>query len=157
MKRRTMTRAGILGVAALTGSLLVADVAGGTPGSGVSSSILGRATSDTKIKSRGGGSFDVVGQSITIAPGGHSGWHSHPGQAIVIIKSGTFTTYDANDPDCSPHVYRAGQVYVDHGYGHNHIARNEGSVPLELHITYIDVPVGQAFRTDEPATGNCPF
>ena len=125
-----------------------------TPGSGVTASVRGRATAVDKIKTRGNQPFDVVVQTITIAPGGHSGWHSHPGQAIVVVKSGTFTSYSVNDP-CTPHDYPAGSVYVDPGYGNVHIARNNGTTALELEVTYLDVPVGAPFRTDEAAPATC--
>ncbi|HVE64617.1 MAG TPA: cupin domain-containing protein [Mycobacteriales bacterium] len=157
MNRRTLHRVGLIAAIAAAAPLLVGGLAQGTPGDRVTSAVTARGTSEDKIKSRGNQPFDVVVQSITIQPGGHSGWHSHPGQAIVVIKSGTFTTYDASDKTCSRHVYDAGEVYVDDGHGHVHIARNEGSVPLEVQVTYIDVPVGAAFRTDAPRPGNCPF
>lgn len=147
-------------VVACAGGFLVAALVPGafsTPGEGVVGTIEARGTAVDKIKTRGNQAFDVVNQSVTIAPGGHSGWHSHPGQAIVVINSGTFTTYRADDKSCKPTHYPAGSVYVDPGYGNVHIARNEGTVSLELEVTYIDVPVGAAFRTDHPARGNCPF
>ena len=125
-----------------------------TPGSGVTANVRARGTALDKIKTRGNQPFDVVVQTITIAPGGHSGWHSHPGQAIVVVKSGTFTSYFVTDP-CTPHDYPAGSVYVDAGYGNVHIARNNGSTALELEITYLDVPVGAPFRSDETAPANC--
>lgn len=157
MNLRTPCRVALVGAVATAILVSMGGIAVGTPGSGVTAPVLARGTAEDKIKTRGNQPFDVVAQSITIQPGGHSGWHSHPGQAIVVIKSGTFTTYDANDRSCTPHVYHAGQVYVDSGYGHTHIARNEGTVPLEVHVTYIDVPVGAPFRTDAANPGNCPF
>lgn len=153
---RLAIAAGVI-ASATTMVISVGGVALGTTGDGVTASVLGRGTAVDKIKTRGNQPFDVVTQSLTIAPGGHTGWHSHPGQAIVVIKSGTFTTYDADDTTCTPEVYQAGQVYVDSGYGHAHIARNEGTVPLELHVTLLDVPVGKAFRIDQPASGHCGF
>ena len=157
MDRRTMRRFGLIAAVAVTGSLAIGDVALGTPGSGVSATVTARGTAEDKIKTRGNQPFDVVTQTITIQPGGHSGWHSHPGQAIVVIKAGTFTTYAGDDETCSSTAYGPGSVYVDAGYGHVHIARNEGTVPLELQVTYIDVPVGAPFRLDAAAPGNCPF
>jgi hypothetical protein len=56
--------------------------------------------------------LDVVDQTITIAPGGHTGWHSHPGPVLVVIESGTFTFYDGDDPDCGPQVFTAGHAFV---------------------------------------------
>jgi hypothetical protein len=43
------------------------------------------------------------------------------------------------------------------GQGHVHIARNEGTVDLELWATYFDVPAGGAFRINADSTGNCGF
>lgn len=157
MRRRRIRSVGVVGALAIGGSLLIGDMAVGTPGSGATSAVTARGTSDDKIKTRGNQPFDVVTQTITIQPGGHSGWHSHPGQAIVVIKSGTFTTYRGDDKNCRPTVYRPGDVYIDPGYGAIHIARNEGVVPTELHVTYVDVPVGGAFRTDAARPGNCRF
>ncbi|HUR12994.1 MAG TPA: cupin domain-containing protein, partial [Mycobacteriales bacterium] len=147
----------LVAAVAVAGSLAIGGIAAGTSGSGTSGQLLARGTADDKIKTRGNQPFDVVSQTITIQPGGHSGWHSHPGQAIVTIKAGTFTTYAASDDTCTGVVYRPGDVYVDPGYGRAHIARNEGVVPTEVYVTYLDVPVGAPFRIEAPAPGNCPF
>src|SRR5262245_64784048 len=40
---------------------------------------------------------ETVMQQIIIAPGGHTGWHSHPGPVIVIIKTGQMSFYDGDD------------------------------------------------------------
>lgn len=150
MKRRLT----ILGCAAAFLVAAFVPTALSTPSSGVTSSVRARGTAVDKIKTRGNQAFDVVVQTITIAPGGSSGWHSHPGQAIVVVKSGTFTSFTLNDP-CTPHHYPAGSVYIDPGYGNVHIARNLGSTALELEVTYLDVPIGAPFRTDEAAPATC--
>jgi quercetin dioxygenase-like cupin family protein len=98
---------------------------------------------------------DTVVQQIVIAPGGATGWHSHPGPVVVLIKSGQMSFYDADDPTCTVRTYSAGQAFIDSGQGHVHIARNEGSENLELWATYFDVPPGQPFRLDAPNPGNC--
>ncbi len=100
---------------------------------------------------------ETVMQQIVIAPGGNSGWHTHPGPAVVLIKSGQMSFYDSDDPTCTARTYSAGQAFVDSGQGHVHIARNEGSENLELWVTYFDVPPGGAFRIDAPNPGNCSF
>lgn len=105
---------------------------------------------------------DVIVQQVTIAPGGSTGWHSHPGPAVVIVKSGSFTLYDEDDPTCTGTTYSVdpanpvGKVFIDEGYGHVHVGRNEGSTNTELYVTYLDVPVGAAPRIDAPNPGNCP-
>ena len=142
-----------------------------TPGAGViTASVKARASfadpTDIKIKVKDGSTEvinapdarETVVQEIVIAPGGHTGWHSHPGPVVVLIKSGTLSFYDVDDPTCTVRTYTAGQAFVDRGQGHVHIARNESTTDnLEIWATYFDVPPGGAFRNDVPAPGNCPF
>ena len=101
---------------------------------------------------------DLVRTQIRAAPGD---WHSHPGPVVVLIASGRMSFYDGEDPTCTARTYSTGQAFVDSGQGHVHIARNEGSVPLELFVTYFDVTPGVpppgAFRIDAPDPGNCSF
>ena len=101
---------------------------------------------------------ETVMQQIVIAPGGNTGWHSHPGPVVVLIKSGQMSFYNSDDPACTARTYTAGQAFIDSGQGHVHIARNESqSENLELWATYFDVPPGGAFRIDAPNPGNCSF
>jgi quercetin dioxygenase-like cupin family protein len=100
---------------------------------------------------------ETVIQQVVILPGGHTGWHSHPGPAVVLVKSGQMSFYDSDDPTCTARTYSAGEAFIDSGQGHVHIARNEGSVNLELWVTYFDVPAGGAFRINADSPGNCGF
>jgi quercetin dioxygenase-like cupin family protein len=94
-----------------------------------------------------------------VQPGGHSGWHSHPGPSLVTVTQGTATFYDADDPNCSPHRVVAGDVtgtgVID--TGKVHILVNEGTETLVTFVTQI-VPADQPRRIDEPAptNPNCP-
>ena len=90
---------------------------------------------------------DAAIVQVTQAVGGHSGWHAHPGPAVVIVKSGELTLQQAKD--CSTATYTVGQVAIEPA-GHVHIARNTGTTTLELWITFLDVPVGANPRIDEP-------
>ena len=71
--------------------------------------------------------------------------------------------HDADDQTCTGTTYSVGpgdpvgKVFVDAGYGHVHIGRNEGSTNTELYVTYLDVPVGAAPRIDAPNPGSCGF
>jgi quercetin dioxygenase-like cupin family protein len=159
------------GKSALIGCLAtgIAAVALATPGSGVLSNVLSRATFEPfrveseaetesgrfniEIKSKG--RSDVVTQTVTFAPGGSSGWHSHPGPAILSVKSGTLTLYEAHDPSCTPLLFPAGTGFVEAG-GDVHIARNEGTENLTLNVTYI-IPANAPQRIDQPDPGNCAF
>jgi len=141
-----------------------------TPSSGiVMAPVFARASfadpTDIKFKVKGqnqdviqvNNARETVMQQIVIAPGGNTGWHSHPGPVVVLIKSGQMSFYDSEDPTCTVRTYSAGQAFIDSGQGHVHIARNEGSENLELWATYFDVPPGGAFRINAPNPGNCSF
>ncbi len=98
----------------------------------------------------------TVLQQLIISPGGHTGWHSHPGPVVVLVKAGEVTLTVAGDP-CTVRTYSAGQSFVDGPNDHVQIARNEGSVNLEAWVTYFDVPADGIFRIDEPDPGTCGF
>jgi hypothetical protein len=102
------------------------------------------------------GPSDVYVVSNVIAPGGQTGWHTHPGPSLITVKSGTITAYDGDDPDCTPTVYTAGTGFVDAGDGHVHVLRNEGTVAAETIAVQL-LPRGAARRIDVPDPGNCPF
>jgi quercetin dioxygenase-like cupin family protein len=129
-----------------------------TMGSGVVGAIVGRGTIDARVHGEFSGfdlivrkDTDAVTQSLTIAPGGHTGWHTHPGVAVVTILSGTLTFITAHDEECMGHEYTVGDTFVDTGR-QTHIARNLGSVPVTLSVTYF-IPVGADIRTDQPDPG----
>src|SRR5512143_3280857 len=37
---------------------------------------------------------DLYVQSNVWEPGGHTGWHSHPGHSLITVTQGTLTVYD---------------------------------------------------------------
>ena len=98
---------------------------------------------------------DIVVANIVVVPGGSSGWHTHPGPAIVVVKTGTVTSYHEHDPACAPTRHPKGSSFIEEGRM-VHIARNEGSEEATLVTTYF-VPAGSPTRIDAPAPGNCPF
>ena len=100
---------------------------------------------------------ETVMQRIVLGPGGHTGWHSHPGPAIALVKKGQLTLYSSEDPACNGRPFGAGQAFVDSGQGHVHMGRNETSQETEVWVTYLDVPPGGAFRIDAADPGNCVF
>jgi hypothetical protein len=107
---------GIVGVAAYgAGSVLA------TPPSGASALALAPvghfAEIDAKAKSgdweaeiETKGLSDVHVTQVTIQPGGTFGWHSHPGPSFVIVKSGTATFYEGDDPTCTGQVLPTGST-----------------------------------------------
>jgi hypothetical protein len=84
---------------------------------------------------------DIYVQHAAIPPGGSTGWHTHAGPVFVMMVNGALTLYDGDDPTCTGTSYSAGSGFVDRGFGHVHIARNEGSVPAEFYAFY-ELPAG---------------
>lgn len=133
--------------------------------------ILGRgaflAPTDIKVKTVEGDKLivanaptaaDTIIQQVTIQPGGFTGWHTHPGPAVVVVAAGAVTYYPGDDPACTGYGFATGEAFVDPGQGHVHSARNEGSVPAVLYVTYFDVPSGVASPFVAAANpGNCTF
>jgi quercetin dioxygenase-like cupin family protein len=145
-------------VACAFGSFAIG-IAWATPGSGIATTIiagpieLDRTHLVTESPDHGvifmtKGQSDVYVVSNTIAPGGHTGWHSHPGPSIVSVVSGTATEYRSDEPDGT--VYTAGTAFVDEGGDHAHIVVNEGTTNLVL-VAFQILPKGAPRRIDEPA------
>jgi quercetin dioxygenase-like cupin family protein len=146
--------------------LSMAATALATMGSGVTSTTIAQGSLDpVRLKTKIGdweSEFETKGQSTLVvqenrvAPGGHFGWHSHPGPSLVIVKAGTSTFYRGDDPNCTPQVHPTGSAYVDPG-GVVHTARNE-SVTEELVVIVARLlPPGVPARIDAPNPGNCAF
>ena len=102
---------------------------------------------EVELKTRG--YSDVWVTAITIAPGKHGGWHSHPGPSIITVKSGEATLYDDCDDFLIPHVYAAGKAFVEDA-DCVHILRNEGMTDLEVVVIQL-VPEDAPRRIDEQA------
>jgi len=107
-----------------------------------------------KLKTHG--QSDLYVQSNVWAPGGTTGWHSHPGFSLITVTAGAVTAYDSDDPSCTPRVYTVGMGFVDHGGEHSHVLRNEGTVEARTTAVQIVAP-DTTRRIDVPDPGNCPF
>lgn len=123
----------------------LAPAAWATPGTGVSGVTLFQHVV---------GDREYVVREVTIAPGGATGWHYHPGSVFGLVEGGTLTHYRG---DCSVDgVYHEGEAISEaSGPGYVHIGRNLGSEPLVLEVLYVN-PVGSALAVDAPNPG-CPF
>jgi len=152
---RSKTRWTLAGITAL----VVVGVAWATPGSGITTTILTgpvtlgdidlKSNTDThKVIIKTWGASDVYVVQNRVVPGGHTGWHSHPGISFVSVKSGTATEYHGDDPGTA-HTYPAGTGFVEEAGG-VHIIRNEGTADLEL-VAFQLIPFGAVRRIDEPA------
>ena len=167
-KQRIGKRRGLVLAAIGVGFLLTVGAALATPGMGIlSAPVQARGTLGPNVgpnfvlNSKSGvhlkalGSTDVVTQQIRIAPGGNTGWHSHPGPVLVTVKSGSIQLFYASDTSCQGVVYEAGDSFVDRGDENVHIARASPFDGVELWATYF-VPGGDPsapFRLDAPDPG----
>jgi quercetin dioxygenase-like cupin family protein len=158
-------------LAFFVGLLAIAGAALATPGVGIlSAPVQARGTIDDRSSIRRAGielifmslrptsGVDIVTQSISMAAGGTTGWHGHPGPVLVTVKSGALTVVYADDRSCQGTTYTAGQSFIDFGNVKVHTALNRGSVTVDFWATYF-VPgrPGAAFRVDAPSPGSCPF
>ena len=98
--------AGVVMVATGTPSLA-------TPPSGLTNVplALGTNTSHGTFRLQSGTDFAMA--QITVNPGGSSGWHSHPGGAIIIVKEGALTVHSAAGHRCRTTNYTAGQAFLE--------------------------------------------
>jgi quercetin dioxygenase-like cupin family protein len=94
----------------------------------------------------------------TVIPGGTFGWHSHPGPSLVIVKSGTATEYEGDDPTCTPHLHPAGSTFVDAGEASGHLVRNESLTDnlVVIVVRLIPEALVPTQRIDLPNPGYCP-
>lgn len=132
---------------------LVPAAAVATPGSGVSGTVVARGTSDGKLKVKAPkGRTEVTFRTITVEPGGSTGWHTHRGQLIAVVKSGTLTRTLS---DCSVEATPAGTSFIEpSGVRHRHIGQNLGTEPVVLWVTYL-LPEGSELSDDAEAV-DCP-
>jgi quercetin dioxygenase-like cupin family protein len=102
------------------------------------------------------GPSDLYVQSNVWAPGGSTGWHTHPGHSLIIVTAGTVTSYDGDDPSCTPHEYAVGEAFVDAGGDHVHLLRNEGAVEARTVAVQL-IPAAATRRIDAQGPVGCPL
>jgi len=126
-----------------------------TPPSGLTNVLLARGvnTSHGTIPLQVG--TDVVMAQITVDPGGSSGWHSHPGGAIIVVQEGSLTVYRSIGSQCQVETYGAGQAFIERP-GEVDQVINTGSIPYILFVTFPRVPQGDSARLDVSDPGTCP-
>jgi quercetin dioxygenase-like cupin family protein len=98
----------------------------------------------------------VVADAVTIAPGGTSGWHTHPAPELVLVRSGELTFYRSDRPGCGARTFRQGDAFVGPPGGVPQMAANTGTVPSEVVVTFFGIPQGGHVREDSPVPTGCP-
>jgi hypothetical protein len=79
---------------------------------------------------------DVFIQHVRLGPGTATGWHTHPGPAIVTVVGGALTYQDATANRCRRITYPAGHGFVDRGFGHVHRAI-AGPAGADFYVVYV--------------------
>jgi quercetin dioxygenase-like cupin family protein len=137
------------------GAALYGGIALATPPSGLTNVTLARGTDQSRGTIPLYFGTDVVMSQITVNPGGSSGWHSHPGGAIVVVAQGTLTVYHAQASDCLVKTYSAGQSFIERP-GEVDDVLNQSNIPYVLYVAFPGVPLGGSARIDQPDPGTCP-
>jgi len=139
-----------------------AAVASATPGSGETRMLIARGQSVLSFGIPQQEGNDIATSSNRFDVGGFSGWHSHPGTAVLVIKSGQLTVYSEpvgvagqGGGKCSVNTYTAGQAFIERPENEEN-AVNTGTVPTVFAITFFNVPHDGVTRIDQPAPSNCP-
>jgi quercetin dioxygenase-like cupin family protein len=91
------------------------------------------------------GSSNFIVQDASIFPGGHTGWHSHPGILMITVTEGSIEWYNAN---CEKSVYHVGDSLTENTQ--THLFRNVGSVNARISVAYV-IAKGQPRLIDQPA------
>jgi quercetin dioxygenase-like cupin family protein len=151
MRRRWL----LLLLVGVVGAAVYGGIALATPPSGLVNILLARGTDASKGTLPIQMGTDVVMAQITVEPGGSSGWHSHPGGAIIVVKQGTPTVYRAIGSQCQSTTYSAGDAFIERP-GEVDDVLNAGTAPYVLYVTFPRVPPGGSARIDEPDPGTCP-
>ena len=142
---------------ACASGVIASRVARATPPQGVTSTLLAGPiafddvdaavhTPDFRARIKTQGAADGYVALVKIAPGGETGWHSHPGLVFALIRAGTLSLYD---DDFNRTLHPAGTGFVEEP-GHVHIGVNEGDTDVEVVAFYLS-PKGAGTRIDQPA------
>jgi quercetin dioxygenase-like cupin family protein len=76
---------------------------------------------------------EAVAARVEVAPGGSSGWHTHPGDEISVVNEGEVLLMVAGQP--TRKVVAGEGFVIPAGVAHN--AKNEGTTPTRLVGVYV--------------------
>lgn len=97
---------------------------------------------------------DLFVQHVRLGANAATGWHTHPGPALVAVVDGSLTYEDAEANRCNRILYEEGQGFVDRGFGHVHraIAGSEG---VDFYVVYLLPPGTPAHVISESGPSEC--
>lgn len=97
---------------------------------------------------------DVFVQHVRLGANVPTGWHTHPGPALVEIVKGSLTYEDAKANDCRRIPYVEGEGFVDRGFGHVHRAV-AGAGGVDFYVVYILPPGSETHVIPATAPAAC--
>ena len=96
---------------------------------------------------------DVSIVKATLDPGGTTGWHSHPGSGVVVLKSGTLDVSMPHHNRCHTETVVGPKTFVHSESTHEFV--NTGADVAEFYVVYF-VPAGATpLLTSEPVPPEC--
>jgi quercetin dioxygenase-like cupin family protein len=148
----------IIGV--LAGGIVVGGLAWATPIFNLALPILATGNQNADIDAHGNfaasngefrafmkteGPSTILFQDGAFAPGGYTGWHSHPGILALTLAAGTLDWYDG---ECNKKSYKPGDSWTEGSQ--LHYFKVTSTTNIHLLVAYI-IAQGAASRIDEPA------
>jgi len=151
-RRRLRNRLGAATMAAVVGGVLAYMQSAVAQAPPLTFEVLAGGFTSDRVRINAKGPSDVLQTKIVIQPGADTGWHSHPGAVIVVVKTGALTEFHGNG--CVS-VHPAGSVFLE-SEGEVHRVINESSVTSESYATFIIPPGSQPLQpAADPANVVC--
>ena len=111
--------------------------------------LAGGYSTEKHVKIHAKGPSDVLQTRLVVQPGADTGYHTHAGPVIAVVKSGVLTQYHENG--CITQ-HPAGSVFFEEEGGVHKVV-NHGAVASEAYLTFI-LPTGS--QPLEPAPTPAP-
>jgi quercetin dioxygenase-like cupin family protein len=97
---------------------------------------------------------DLFIQHVRLGANVATGWHTHPGPALVAVAKGSVTYQDAEANACENVTYVAGEGFVDRGFGHVHRAI-AGADGVDFYVVYLLPPGSETHVIPASAPAEC--
>jgi quercetin dioxygenase-like cupin family protein len=136
-RRRLLRLGGAASVAALALGLIGSYAARGQVSPLQITALAQGYSADNNVILHVKGPSDVLQTLLVFQPGAGTGWHTHPGPVVVLVKSGALTETHSNG--CVT-VHPAGSAFFETA-GEVHNAVNQTGVVTEVYATFLS-PAG---------------
>ena len=110
--------------------------------------VMGDEPWQVQVQAQGATDFYV--QKLTLAPGGFSGWHTHPGVLFGAVVAGSIDFFDG---ECHKSSLKTGQAFQENNQTHAII--NNGTDAADLTLVYL-IKHGAARRIEADAPACAP-